>query len=396
MEYRYRGGKSSLLEGGVRSLALIGGGYIPQDQQGWKRTSLMHGADWTPTILSLAGVDVNQIDRDLQTKLYQPILEKAKEKQKYSSRLLPKISSNKTDRNANGINFIDNDKDNTFDKLDYNYGYGISSPSFDGIDLSRWLIYGDENDNPRRNVGLSINDWNSSLIGIVFVSNLTNHRYKLINNFYGRADYCKFCTDEFTGARYRCQESADLFDNSILFDLTLDYNETTNLYPYTMKTKEQLKKFIEMNNKTNEYLQKKQLKLLKEKQKQQKKQKNEKTFDEHKVSRIANKNVDFELKKEINDIWDYFVYGDGNAVTEGIWEEGKRIVGEYTQNSFYNSYSDCQTETFPSAANPTLFDNVWTPWWDFDEYSRKMQTWCGDDLNPVLMDLYTTTYDQDA
>ena len=263
--------------------------------------------------------------------------------------------------------------------IDY-YGYGIS-PSFDGIDLSRWLIYGDENDNPRRNVGLSINDWNSTSI----------------NNYQGTAEYCTFCIDDFTGDRYRCQDNAQLFDRQILFDLTIDFNETTNIYQSVLKTNNnQLKEFIKINNKTSEYLKKKKLKLLQLRSLTNNTNNTNNNYNSKKRKQNdVTKKTYFKLNKEIDDIWDYFVYGDSSALTEALWQEGKRIAIEYTQNSFYNSYYDCQTEIFSNAASPAYFNGAWTPWWDFDEYSRRMETWCGDDLNHVLMDLYTTKYDQD-
>ena len=53
--YPLRGGKLSVLEGGVRSLAFISGGFVPNDTKGSTRDGYVHLADWYPTISKLAG-----------------------------------------------------------------------------------------------------------------------------------------------------------------------------------------------------------------------------------------------------------------------------------------------------------------------------------------------------
>jgi len=52
-----RGGKSSMFEGGVRSVAFVSGGYLPAARRGQKEEGLVHLADWYTTFASLAGVD---------------------------------------------------------------------------------------------------------------------------------------------------------------------------------------------------------------------------------------------------------------------------------------------------------------------------------------------------
>jgi len=52
-----RGGKSSMWEGGVRSVAFVSGGYLPESRRGQKEEGLMHLADWYPTFCTFAGVD---------------------------------------------------------------------------------------------------------------------------------------------------------------------------------------------------------------------------------------------------------------------------------------------------------------------------------------------------
>merc|ERR1712228_527735 len=51
-----RGTKGTLFEGNQRTIALIGGGVIPSSQYGTERNSLFSGLDWTPTLLSFAGI----------------------------------------------------------------------------------------------------------------------------------------------------------------------------------------------------------------------------------------------------------------------------------------------------------------------------------------------------
>lgn len=53
--YPLRGGKLSVLEGGVRSLAFVSGGYLPPSTRGSERNGYVHLADWYPTIGRLAG-----------------------------------------------------------------------------------------------------------------------------------------------------------------------------------------------------------------------------------------------------------------------------------------------------------------------------------------------------
>eukprot|EP00488_Nonionellina_sp_1-RS-2012_P002443 TRINITY_DN46_c0_g1_i4.p1 TRINITY_DN46_c0_g1~~TRINITY_DN46_c0_g1_i4.p1 ORF type:complete len:450 (-),score=153.57 TRINITY_DN46_c0_g1_i4:221-1570(-) len=54
--YPLRGTKGTLFDGNIRTLALVGGGLIPPGQRGTHRDVLFSGLDWTPTLLSFAGV----------------------------------------------------------------------------------------------------------------------------------------------------------------------------------------------------------------------------------------------------------------------------------------------------------------------------------------------------
>ena len=262
---------------------------------------------------------------------------------------------------------------------------------FDGYDLSHWLIYGDENDNTRTNVGLSINKWNvtepvSSNTGpnaIVFYSTLTNHRYKMV---YGDISsnnngYCQYCTRVNTGIKYRCETDASVNGTHFLYDLTLDFNETTNIY-YSNNISEDasssyyvyFKHWIEENNKTKEYMEKKDKTLL---------------------NSNKNKNNSSSSVLIIKEIWDYFLFSDSLSVVEQLWNEGKSIAVGYSQSQLFNQYSECQAEYFLLYSNPSLFDGAYTPWWEFDDYVEKMEEYCADGIyNQALFDLYTTLYSQ--
>ncbi|XP_013381197.1 UPF0489 protein C5orf22 homolog [Lingula anatina] len=54
--YPLRGAKSTFFEGGMRTPAFVSGGLLKK--KGYTHNGLFHIADWTPTILSLAGGDV--------------------------------------------------------------------------------------------------------------------------------------------------------------------------------------------------------------------------------------------------------------------------------------------------------------------------------------------------
>ena len=52
-----KGCKSTLFEGGVRSLAFANGGLLPAKMQGKTSEGFIHIADWYTTFCKLAGVD---------------------------------------------------------------------------------------------------------------------------------------------------------------------------------------------------------------------------------------------------------------------------------------------------------------------------------------------------
>eukprot|EP01084_Bolivina_argentea_P289501 497156_1 len=59
--YPLRGTKGSQFEGNQRVIALIGGGYIPEQYEGTIRNALFSSLDWTPTLLHFAG-SLNKIN----------------------------------------------------------------------------------------------------------------------------------------------------------------------------------------------------------------------------------------------------------------------------------------------------------------------------------------------
>ena len=52
-----KGTKGTFFEGGVRSLALANGGFLPKNMKGKSAEGFIHIADWYPTFCKLAGVD---------------------------------------------------------------------------------------------------------------------------------------------------------------------------------------------------------------------------------------------------------------------------------------------------------------------------------------------------
>ena len=54
--YPYRGTKGTMFEGNVRTLTVLSGGVIPTLEHGKSRKRLFSSLDWTPTLLSFAGI----------------------------------------------------------------------------------------------------------------------------------------------------------------------------------------------------------------------------------------------------------------------------------------------------------------------------------------------------
>ena len=51
-----RGGKNGMWEGGVRTVAAMGGGHLPAALRGRASNALMHTADWYATLSHVAGL----------------------------------------------------------------------------------------------------------------------------------------------------------------------------------------------------------------------------------------------------------------------------------------------------------------------------------------------------
>ena len=62
--YPYRGTKGTWFEGNQRTIALVGGGLIPESQRGTIRESLFSALDWTPTLLDFVGIYDKIDDKD--------------------------------------------------------------------------------------------------------------------------------------------------------------------------------------------------------------------------------------------------------------------------------------------------------------------------------------------
>ena len=63
--YPLRGTKGTLFDGNIRTLAIVGGGLITDEQRGTVRDVLFSSLDWTPTLLDFAGIlgDIEGKDR---------------------------------------------------------------------------------------------------------------------------------------------------------------------------------------------------------------------------------------------------------------------------------------------------------------------------------------------
>merc|ERR1719445_329421 len=60
--YPLRGTKGTLYDGNLRTIALVGGGVIPEEQRGTSRDVLFSSLDWTPTLLKFANL-LSKIDK---------------------------------------------------------------------------------------------------------------------------------------------------------------------------------------------------------------------------------------------------------------------------------------------------------------------------------------------
>merc|ERR1719356_586291 len=59
-----RGSKATLWEGGVKALAFVTGGYLPDHRRGERMNALMHISDWYPTLCTLVGIEPAGPGRD--------------------------------------------------------------------------------------------------------------------------------------------------------------------------------------------------------------------------------------------------------------------------------------------------------------------------------------------
>eukprot|EP00931_Biecheleriopsis_adriatica_P061129 TRINITY_DN36747_c0_g1_i1.p1 TRINITY_DN36747_c0_g1~~TRINITY_DN36747_c0_g1_i1.p1 ORF type:complete len:586 (+),score=82.06 TRINITY_DN36747_c0_g1_i1:60-1817(+) len=60
--YPLRGGKTTVFEGGVRSVAWVAGGALPAAARGTRRQELLHAVDILPTLAGLAGLQLSEIE----------------------------------------------------------------------------------------------------------------------------------------------------------------------------------------------------------------------------------------------------------------------------------------------------------------------------------------------
>ena len=356
---KFRGTKGTFYEGGIRSIAFIGGGYVPQSQRGTQRNEMMHGSDWLPTIIGLATtsssgvvhghdqhkelsnvVNIETISNDLQERLYIPIAKRVALK-----------------------------KENTTE----NYLKYLVGESFDGIDLSQWLLYGNNSENSRTNVGLSINNLSplNVSVSIVFESEITNHRYKFMYLTSWNVDdgeYCTFCSDDDNSininseseSRQRCIIRDVEKSNKLMFDLTIDANESTNIMTDSID--------IMLMSNTSEF----------------QRLTNSNYNDKSKFHYKSNCNY------EINDLSDY-KKSVNQELVQLLWDEAEIIIYEYQQNILYNTFLFCQRESFDES-NPANFDDAFSPFFSWQEYQVSFEQVCGDHINDVLLEMYLSYY----
>ena len=372
-----RGGKEKYFEGGIKTLAFMAGGWIENIQKNFnenedisRRTELMHSTDWVPTLLNIAGADLDQIESDLQDYLYVPVSKSVSSKLRGS------------------------------DKYYQDY---LMQESFDGSDVSEWLLFGDSDSNGRTEAPLSINtiDDESSReydVSTVFKSKYTNNYYKLmylideIGPHTKNTELCTFAasteenevddesiedTDETddhddsnelksidstksilaTNEEDTAEDGTDKvrdyilskFDETgmFLFDLTLEPNELTNLMEYYLD-------------------------------------------DYETVTVSKRKEVAEYTNKEMNDVNDY----DENLVSL-IWNEGiEKIKANMKDSVLANDYLNCAYGTkYVTQADPSNFGNAYDWFLSWDEYTTQFDHVCGSYVNPVLKELFQTKFD---
>ena len=346
-------------------MAFVSGGYVSEEQRGTTRHEFMHGSDWTPTLLGIAGLDINEIDHNVQRRIKTNTAKISLAHQEHS-----KNNWKNTGVSNSYSNIIDDPKTET--QLKMNKPLAKQSvrsdfASFDGFDLSQWLLYGDSEDNPRLSVGLSINDQDLGLeIAHVFISEITGHWYKFMDLSTAPSSgtnngWCTFC-DGKTNTNwepYRCVVKADGESTSqLLYDLTLDFNETTNLM-----TSEMLGSKLNVNV----------------------------TYG------LKSDGIKNNTKVQIESMDDYFNGIINDETVEAIWQEGLRIAFDYTQESMYfNNYLSCAFNgEYFTQADPQYLGDAWRPFLSFNEYINDFNQDCEMNCNEYLAQLYLSRYEEE-
>ena len=340
----------TFFEGGIRVITFVGGGYVPSDQRGSIREGFFHGTDWLPTFLGM--IDENddkkkkpknesllaRISKDLQEKLYVPI----------AKRVALKLE-NKTD----------------------DYSKYLMNETFDGIDLSQWLLYNDASQNTHTKMPLSINNIDSdeleSDVSIIYESELVANRvYKFMyleavpNSAF--SEWCYF--DSKTGQR--SETTTNSVDTTrLLFDLTKDANETYNLMeaPSLRKTPILAATSKEMAIQLRDSY----------------KAKITKKFGKNGLDQVIGNVTDYELE-------------ENEDVILFLWYEGQAFVYEYMTSPLYNNYLDCQEDIHYASADPANHDNAWSTYMGWEEFRTEFLANCEEFTNDLLLELYLTKY----
>ena len=360
-----------MYDGAVRAITYVGGGYIGDDQKGTTRDGYIHGADWPPTLLSIAGIDLNKVDNDLQKKLG-------------ATKNIGVDGVDSTDGKKHLVSKHKTPKQHKHSHKKGNKIIGSQLASFDGIDLSKWLLFGDESDNTRNNVGLSVNTINSGYdTAIVFTSEVTGHRYKFMDlgSPPPHGDWCDWCHNEHSGQVHRCRINANLTETKYLYDLTLDFNETTNLKTddKTIGNINLKSKSLATTNNMTTVINTANVNLFEYYMNQ--------NGDNVQIQNMSDYGRKFVL---IDDIDGKSVKADVSSV---LWDEGYVLAEGFREDEYFNDYLECQYTMYTQWGDPTNLGGAYGPFLDFDLYKDFFEADCGRFVtSPPLYDLYTTRY----
>ena len=330
----------------------------------------MHVVDWIPTLLTLGGADMDTISSDLQSILYEPMAESLS------------LSTYGT----------------TSKKSEF-----LLSTSFDGYDLSKWLIYGNSKDNQRTDVPLSMNTYGTSAS---FKYDFENGKFDTENNDITKIQSGKALKKWHTNDIGKSNTYADLPNGDIAIIFTS--STTGKLYKFMYLTD------VPVNIVKRTYCSytssmKFKIDLLN----------GESKIDVETDHSINAKNDDIKMMCEDQQIMNFtsnkllFDLNDDpteeiNLLEEdsdnsmhvnlneliSVYNEALDLVDDYLDTPFQNDVIYCIMDEYYDESNPTNFDSdSIAPWWTFDEYSEEFTSACDGEIDDAALLLYTTTWD---